>query len=252
MSSKPCLKRRRYLSPNANLRLSIVSSFSALDSIHSNELPRVFDVAQPCHPRSLNRSHSDIVLGNLACVSTESGALSYRFVVDGLLNRSLSPPAVANALVEGESVEDVAPICWISMLLERDVLSTTDFDAEALAQRCRIEVASSASKCTCPGTKSSGFQGFIQTILMDGPSQSRDAILESLIEPLVVGGEQFIRCGSRDFAFLLAARVLETLKTFGGDIGDFQDLVKQWIQNSIEVTGELATCSDGASSSMVG
>jgi hypothetical protein len=254
MSSKPCPKRRRCLpSNNANLRSSIVASFRVLDSIDPDAFPRTsFDDMQPCHARSLDRSHSDIVLGNLACVSTETGASSYRFVVDGLRNRSISPCAVVKALVEDESVEDVAPMCWIIMLLEGAELRTTDFDAEALAQRCRIEVSSSSSKCTCPRAKSSGFQSFIETILMDGPSHSRDAILEALIKPLVVGGRQFIRCGSRDFAFLLAARTLDVLKISFGEVGDFQDLVKRWTQNSIEVTGELGPCSDGANSSVVG
>jgi hypothetical protein len=244
MSSTPCPKRRRCASLSADLRSSILSTFRVSDSAEAffgtGPFAKPYRAVVGQSPAVQSRSHSDLVLGNLACISTESGTVSYRAVVDGLRNRSLSTPAVASALVEGDDAEEATPLCWVITLLQEAVLRTADFDPTGLAQRCRLEIGSSTMTCQCPPPGPFGLKGLIEVVLGDGISRARDAVLEALIEPLHVGREQYGQGDDCELALRLAARALETLKLYGGDIEDYEHLIKGWIMESLKVRGDIA------------
>jgi hypothetical protein len=248
----PPAKRRRGSFPRTSLRDSILSSFSCDNDVDPNGpavSPIAVTIAGSCDVGTSKAIATSMMLANMSCVSTRAGSLCMTTVRRALRDRAVSARAVVAVLLDDD--EEGPPLCCATSLLNDSLLHPSDFDPNALSSRVFASLAPplpGMMRCECCSSGSEILSTIIDAFVIGGMCQARDDVLASFMQPLLVGGLDFMRAGARQHAFRIATRTLECLKTVEMDSGERNAVIIGWIRTSVRVASESMSHTSGVDS----
>jgi hypothetical protein len=250
----PPAKRQRGNESGIALRNSILSLFAtspALGAVTAGPLSSALDATLAVETSHGLPVANATVLTSLSCVSTDAGATALESVKVALRNRTASARAVVDVLVDDD---EGPPLCCAAALLDDRLLKPADFDSQSLCHRACAALAPltpGAAACKCGESDPGALTSVIGAFLMSGRCQARDNIFAGLVQPLIVGGLDFMRSGARHHSFLVATRALEFLKTAEMDTEDRDALFTRWVRTSLSVTSDSSQTDAGVNSATV-